>query len=136
MSKTRTNAGGPGGGIGSKANAPRPTTYFTGKPGTRVSPAGVAQIGSSMGNKAMDNGGKVLRGAVEPVKVGAMPKGGPGGSDGKPNCAHGWPRRWGGAHGQPMRFATRRLPLNADRTNSRYPRRPLKEINQWHTMTN
>jgi hypothetical protein len=62
-----------GGGIGSKAtNAP--TTYFTGQPSTKVSPRGVSQIGSSMGNHAMNDAGKILRGQPEPVRAGAMGK--------------------------------------------------------------
>jgi hypothetical protein len=71
MAKNQMTKGGAGGGPGSRAMH-APTTYFTGRPSTRISPKGVSQIGSSMGNKAMDNGGKVLRGAVEPVKLGAM----------------------------------------------------------------
>jgi hypothetical protein len=60
-----------GGGIGSKAtNAP--TTYFTGQPSMRVNPRGVSQIGQSMGNHAMNDAGKVLRGQPEPVRAGAM----------------------------------------------------------------
>lgn len=67
----------PGGGIGSRAMH-APTTYFTGQPSTKVSPKGVSQFGGSYGDHATGSG-KVLRGAVEPVKVGSMPKGGPGG---------------------------------------------------------
>ncbi len=60
----------PGGGIGSKAmNAP--TTYYTGQPSQRISPAGVSQIGHAMGNHSMSNA-KVLRGAVEPARAGAV----------------------------------------------------------------
>ena len=55
-----------------------PTTYFTGQPSTKVSPKGVSQFGGSYGDHATGSG-KVLRGAVEPVKVGSMPVGGPGG---------------------------------------------------------
>ena len=38
----------PGGGIGSRAMH-APTTYFTGNPGTKVSPRGVSQMGGSTG---------------------------------------------------------------------------------------
>jgi hypothetical protein len=43
-----------------------------GQPSTRINPRGVSQIGSSMGNKAM-NDPKQLTKAVEPVRAGAMP---------------------------------------------------------------
>ena len=72
--------GGPGGGPGSKALGV--TTYFTGaQPSTKVSPRGVSQFGSAMGNhvSGIDGGGKTVRGAVEPTRVGTMPAGGPGG---------------------------------------------------------
>src|SRR6185503_8627295 len=76
MAKNQTGGrlsgnGKPGGGMGSRAtNAP--TSYFTGIPSTRISPKGVSQIGSSMGNHSMDNGGKPLTRSVEPVRTGAV----------------------------------------------------------------
>jgi hypothetical protein len=77
MSKNRMTGGGAGGGPGSRAMH-APTTYFTGHPGTKVSPKGVSQFGGSYGDHATASG-KVLRGAIEPVKMGSMPNGGPGG---------------------------------------------------------
>ena len=42
------NGNRPGGGMGSRATA-KTTVYHTGMPSTRISPKGVSQIGSSMG---------------------------------------------------------------------------------------
>ena len=64
--------GGAAGGPGSRSLS-NVNTYFGGRPSERVSPAGVSQMGSSIGNKATDSGGKILRGGVEPVRGGAMP---------------------------------------------------------------
>ena len=78
MSKNRMTGGGAAGGPGSRAMH-APTTYFTGHPGTKISPRGVSQIGSSMGNHSMDNAGKKLTKSVEPVRQGLVPIGGPHG---------------------------------------------------------
>jgi hypothetical protein len=43
----------------------------TGQPARAMSPKGVSQIGSSMGNHSMEGGGKILRKAVEPTRGGA-----------------------------------------------------------------
>lgn len=66
-----SGSGGKGGGPGSRSLS-NVTTYFGGRPSDRVSPAGVSQVGSSIGNHSTDSG-KTLRGGVEPVRVGAMP---------------------------------------------------------------
>jgi hypothetical protein len=59
-----------GGGITGK-NVIRPGVR-TGQPAREMRPAGVSQIGSSMGNHATQTG-KVLRGAVEPIAGRAKP---------------------------------------------------------------
>ena len=43
-----------------------------GAPAREMSPKGVSQIGSSMGNRAT-NSGRILPGAVEPVRGKALP---------------------------------------------------------------
>jgi len=43
-----------------------------GQPAREQRPRGVSQIGQNMGNKSM-NSGKVLRGAVEPVRGASLP---------------------------------------------------------------
>lgn len=78
MAKNQLTKGGAGGGPGSKALG-QPTQYFVGRPSTRISPAGVSQMGGSYGNHSMDSGGKKLTKSIEPVRGGALPKGGPGG---------------------------------------------------------
>ena len=60
-----------GGGSTSRNNV-RPGMR-NGQPSTRISPRGVSQIGSNMGNHSMDSGSKKLTKAVEPVRAGAMP---------------------------------------------------------------
>jgi hypothetical protein len=75
MAMKRSNAlsgsGGKGGGPGSRSLS-NVTTYYGGRPSEKISPRGVSQFGSSIGNKATDSGGKNLRGGVEPVRGGAM----------------------------------------------------------------
>lgn len=71
MSKTRTGAGG---GINSRVNVRPPVR--TGQPATKISPKGVSQYGSAIGNKATDSGGRVLTKGVETTHQGPM--GGPG----------------------------------------------------------
>ena len=79
MSKNRQ----PGGNIGSRANA-RVTTYMTGHPGMKTNPGGVAQFGEAQGNRAMDRQTN-YRG--DPVKMGSLPNGGPGGVELGNECA-------------------------------------------------
>jgi hypothetical protein len=66
-----SGSGGKGGGPGSKSLS-GVTTYFGGRPSDRVSPGGVSQVGSNMGNHSTDGGGKVLRGGVEPMMSGKL----------------------------------------------------------------
>ena len=63
----------PGGGTGSRAMH-APTTYFTGHPGMKTNPGGVAQLGQAQGNKTM-TGTTNYKG--DPVKMGSLPKGVP-----------------------------------------------------------
>jgi hypothetical protein len=70
MSKTRTGAGG---GINSRVNVTKPVR--TGQPATKISPRGVSQYGSSIGNHSTDSG-RVLTKGVETTHQGPM--GGPG----------------------------------------------------------
>jgi hypothetical protein len=58
-----------GGGIGSKATH-APTTYFTGRPSTRINPKGVSQVGQSLGNRSMGNAKRLN--AVESVRAGTV----------------------------------------------------------------
>jgi hypothetical protein len=67
--------GGAAGGLGSRALTPKTNVYFGGQPSQRVSPGGVSQAGSALGNHSTDSG-KNLRGAVEPMYGGSF--GGPG----------------------------------------------------------
>ena len=77
MKRNQLSKGGAGGGPSSKSLGV--TTYFTGaKPATKISPKGVSQFGSSIGNHSTDSG-KILRGGVEATRIGMMPAGGPGG---------------------------------------------------------
>lgn len=71
MKTNKLSKGGAGGGSGSKSLG-KPAQYFTGQPSTRISPKGVSQIGSQMGNHSTDSGGRKLTRAVEPVRQGAM----------------------------------------------------------------
>ncbi len=59
-----------GGGPGSRVVTQQPVR--TGQPAREINPRGVSQIGSQMGNKAT-NSGKILKGAVEPVRGQRMP---------------------------------------------------------------
>jgi hypothetical protein len=69
--RNQLSRGGPGGGAGSRALG-KPTTYFTGHPSDRVSTAGVSQVGSAMGNRAMDSGGKVLPNPASSLMAGSF----------------------------------------------------------------
>lgn len=105
----RSSGTGSGGGIGSRnvtKQSPR-----NGAPAREMRPKGVSQIGSSMGNHATDSG-RILRGAVEPVRgarVGGVPlgnevamnvgKGGPGA--GRAVFANGSQGRHGRPKGSP-----------------------------------
>jgi hypothetical protein len=60
-----------GGGAASKQVVNKPVR--TGTPSRAVSPRGVSQIGSSMGNHAMDAPGRTLSRAVEPMYGGPAP---------------------------------------------------------------
>jgi hypothetical protein len=62
----RTNSGG---GINSRVNVTKPVR--TGQPATKISPKGVSQYGSSIGNHATDSG-RMLRGGVETPHLGPM----------------------------------------------------------------
>ena len=62
--------GNAGGGMGSRVARPGPVRM--GQPAREQRPRGVSQIGSSMGSHSTDSG-KVLRGAVEPVRGARMP---------------------------------------------------------------
>jgi hypothetical protein len=67
MAKRTNNTGGgrrPAGGIGSRVVVEKPVR--TGQNAREMRPAGVAQYGAAIGNKATDHAG-VLRGGVEPV---------------------------------------------------------------------
>jgi hypothetical protein len=77
-SNALSGSGGKGGGPGSRALG-QPTQYFVGQPSQKISPRGVSQFGSSIGNHVTDAGGKILKGGIEPVRVGTTPVGGPGG---------------------------------------------------------
>jgi hypothetical protein len=59
----------PGGGLGSRVVTNRPVK--TGMPARQQRPAGVSQIGSSIGNKSTDSG-KMLTRSVEPVRAGPI----------------------------------------------------------------
>jgi hypothetical protein len=59
----------PGGGMGSRVV--REVGVRNGAPASRVSPGGVSQIGSQLGNHSTGKG-KILRGAVEPTYQGPM----------------------------------------------------------------
>jgi hypothetical protein len=59
------------GGGSTSRNVVRPGMR-NGQPARAQSPRGVSQIGSSMGNKAMNDPKKLTK-AVEPVRAGAMP---------------------------------------------------------------
>jgi hypothetical protein len=64
---------GAGGGPGSRVV--KQQQVRTGRPAGEMRPAGVSQIGASMGNHATDSG-KTLRGAVEAVRGSKVPAGG------------------------------------------------------------
>jgi hypothetical protein len=93
MSKNRMTGGGAGGGPGSKSLA-RVNQYFTGQPSTRVSPKGVSQLGSSMGNHATGSS-RVLPNPGTPLKAGAF--GGPGSTELGNSCAVGTVCKPGGS---------------------------------------
>ena len=73
--RNQLSRGGPGGGPASRSLTPKTNVYFGGQPSQRVSPGGVSQAGSALGNHSTDSG-KNLRGAVEPMYGGSF--GGPG----------------------------------------------------------
>ena len=62
----------PGGGIASRQRVDKPVKV--GAAAREIRPAGVSQIGSSMGNRAT-NGGRTISGAVEAVRGKALPAG-------------------------------------------------------------
>ena len=62
----RKSGTGSGGGLGSRNVKSGPARM--GQPAREMRPRGVSQIGSNLGNKSMDSGGKILKGAVEPVR--------------------------------------------------------------------
>jgi hypothetical protein len=64
----------PGGGMGSKAEA-KTTVYHRGQPAQRTSEAAVSQIGSQMGNKAMDSS-RVMPNPASPLDSGALVRSG------------------------------------------------------------
>jgi hypothetical protein len=105
----RSSGNRPGGGPGSRVVV-EPRVYYPGK-STVVSPAGVSQIGSSLGDKAT-NRSKLLPNAVEPVRKGEavhpVPMGnavsaatvcGPGGS--RQVMASGTQQQYGQPEGRP-----------------------------------
>jgi hypothetical protein len=62
----------PGGGIASRQRVEKPVRM--GANAREMRPQGVSQIGSSMGNR-VTNSGRILPGAVEPVRGKALPAG-------------------------------------------------------------
>ena len=73
MAMKRGNSGHrPGGGIASRQRVDKPVKV--GAAAREIRPAGVSQIGSSMGNRAT-NGGRTISGAVEAVRGKALPAG-------------------------------------------------------------
>jgi hypothetical protein len=73
----RRSGKGSGGGAGMNKVTQRPVR--TGDRARAVSPKGVSQIGSSIGNHVSEAGGKTLRGGVERTQGAFKPAGGPGG---------------------------------------------------------
>jgi hypothetical protein len=70
-SNALSGSGGRGGGPGSRSLS-NVTTYFGGRPSDRVSPGGVSQMGSAMGNKATDSGGRPLPNPASPLYKGNL----------------------------------------------------------------
>jgi hypothetical protein len=115
-SNALSGSGGRGGGPGSKSLS-GVTTYYGGRPSDRVSPGGVSQVGSNMGNHSTDGGGKVLRGAVEPMMSGKLIR--PGQPEMGNNCGDGgW--SWRIALGVSLWLSARGVPSDADWADQKY----------------
>jgi hypothetical protein len=84
MAKAKSGGHRPAGGIGSNKSVEKPVK--TGQRARAVSPRGVSQIGSSIGNHSTDRAGKLTKG-VEPVHGPKKPAGGPGGIELGNQCA-------------------------------------------------